>query len=127
MEVIAEAQVFAEVTGIGNQQLEEFIGNMFGPVLESYSKRITSGAYAPPLNRAPGFAAALACKDIKHAVSIAKSHNTILPTIENAFDRLNAAREYAGESLDSAAIYGTARMDAGLPFWSQNSRQGNES
>lgn len=39
MEVIAEAQVFAEVTGIGCTQMEEFIGNMFGPVLESYSHR----------------------------------------------------------------------------------------
>lgn len=40
MEVIAEAQVFAEVTGIGCTQMEEFIGNMFGPVLESYSHRL---------------------------------------------------------------------------------------
>ncbi|GME26890.1 6-phosphogluconate dehydrogenase family protein [Neofusicoccum parvum] len=39
MEVIAEAQVFAEVTGLGSTQMEEFIGNMFGPVLESYSHR----------------------------------------------------------------------------------------
>lgn len=39
MEVIAEAQVFAEKTGIGCTQMEEFIGNMFGPVLESYSHR----------------------------------------------------------------------------------------
>lgn len=125
MEVIAEAHVFAEVTGIGNQQLEEFIGNMFGPVLESYSKRITTGAYAPPLDTSPGFAAALASKDMKHALSIATSHSTCLPTIETASNRLTSAREYAGECLDSSAIYGTARMEAGLSFWSENSRQGN--
>ncbi|KAJ5640066.1 3-hydroxyisobutyrate dehydrogenase [Penicillium longicatenatum] len=125
MEVVAEAQIFAEVTGIGSQQLEEFIGNMFGPVLESYSKRITSGAYAPPLDTVPGFAAALACKDMKHALSIAASHNTRLPTLEVASSRLNSAREHAGECLDSAAIYGAARMEAGLPFWSRNSRQGS--
>ncbi|KAK9847657.1 hypothetical protein MYU51_018399 [Penicillium brevicompactum] len=95
MEVIAEAQVFAEVTGIGNQQLEEFIGNMFGPVLESYSKRITTGTYAPSLDTSPGFAAALASKDMKHALSIAAGHGTRLPTLEVASSRLTAAREYA--------------------------------
>ncbi|CAI7626648.1 unnamed protein product [Penicillium pancosmium] len=125
MEVIAEAQVFAEVTGIGNQQLEEFIGNMFGPVLESYSKRITTGAYAPSLDTSPGFAAALACKDMKHALSIAATHATRLPTLEVASSRLTSAREYAGECLDSSAIYGTGRLEAGLSFWSEKSRQGN--
>ncbi|PYH85797.1 putative 3-hydroxyisobutyrate dehydrogenase [Aspergillus uvarum CBS 121591] len=127
MEVIAEAQVFAEVAEIGTQQMEDFIGNMFGPVMQSYSRRITSGAYAPALDTAPGFAAALACKDMKHALSIADSCNTRLCTLETASTRLNNARQYAGENLDSSAIYGTARLEAGLSFWSANSRQGNES
>lgn len=127
MEVIAEAQVFAEAAGIGTQQMEEFIGNMFGPVLQSYSHRITSGAYAPPLDTAPGFAAALACKDMNHALSIADRHNVRLHTLEMASRRLNMAREYAGECLDSSALYGVARVDVGLSFWSENSRQGNES
>lgn len=125
MEVIAEAQVFAELTGIGNQQLEEFIGNMFGPVLESYSKRITTGAYAPPLDTAPGFSAALACKDMRHALSIATENSARLPTLQTALSRLEKAREYAGECLDSSAIYGAGRMEAGMPFWSEKSRQGN--
>lgn len=125
MEVIAEAQVFAEVTDLGTQQLEEFIAQMFGPVLESYSKRITTGAYAPPLGKQPGFVASLACKDMKHALSIAESRLTRLPTLETAFQRLSFAREYAGESLDSSAVYGSARKEAGLSFWSKNSRQGN--
>lgn len=125
MEVIAEAQVFAEVTDLGTQQLEEFIAQMFGPVLESYSKRITTGAYAPLLDRQPGFVASLACKDMKHALSIAESRLTRLPTLETAFQRLNFAREYAGECLDSSAVYGAARREAGLSFWSKNSRQGN--
>ncbi|PYI31330.1 putative 3-hydroxyisobutyrate dehydrogenase [Aspergillus indologenus CBS 114.80] len=127
MEVIAEAQVFAEVAGIGTQQMEDFIENMFGPVLQSYSRRITSGAYAPPLDTAPGFAAALACKDMKHALSIADRCNTRLCTLETASKRLSTAREYAGGNLDSSAIYGTARLEAGLSFWSANSRQGSES
>lgn len=117
--------MFAEKTGLGSQQTEEFIGNMFGPVLESYSKRMTSGAWAPPLGIAPGFAAALASKDAKHAVSLAETNGTRIPTLETALSRLTKAREFAGESLDSASVYGVARMEAGLPFWSENSRQGN--
>jgi 3-hydroxyisobutyrate dehydrogenase-like beta-hydroxyacid dehydrogenase len=126
MEVLAEAHVFAERTGLGTQQLEQFVAQMFGPTLESYSKRITTGAYAPPLDRQPGFVASLACKDMKHALSIAESQKTTLPTLETAFKRLSEAREYAGESLDSSAVYGVARREAGLSFWSGNSRQGNE-
>lgn len=80
---------------------------MFGPVLESYSKRITTGAYAPPLDTTPGFAAALACKDMRHALSIAAGHGTRFPTVELALGRLNLAR-----------------VEAGLAFWSGNSRQG---
>jgi 3-hydroxyisobutyrate dehydrogenase-like beta-hydroxyacid dehydrogenase len=124
IEVISEAQLFAELTGLGTEQLEQFIGSMFGPVLDSYSKRITTGAYAPPLDT-PGFAAALASKDAKHALSIAEKHGARIPTLETALSRLTAAREYAGESIDTAAVYGTARREAGLPFWSANSRQGN--
>ncbi|OMP86682.1 putative oxidoreductase yfjR [Diplodia seriata] len=48
MEVIAESQVFAEVTGIGCAQMEEFIGNMFGPVLESYSHRFVHASHCFP-------------------------------------------------------------------------------
>jgi len=39
MEVISEVQVFAEKVGLGTATMEEMIGNMFGPVAESYSKR----------------------------------------------------------------------------------------
>ncbi|KAH8900684.1 6-phosphogluconate dehydrogenase family protein, partial [Thozetella sp. PMI_491] len=123
-ELIAEAHVFAEKTGLGTAQLEEFIGSMFGPVLESYSKRMTTGAYAPPLDTQPGFAVALASKDARHAVTIAEDSGTQLPTIETALKRMTAAREYAGESLDSASMYGIARMESGLPFWNEKSRQG---
>ncbi|KUI63881.1 putative oxidoreductase YfjR [Cytospora mali] len=124
-ELIAEAHVFAEKTGLGTAQMEEFIANMFGPVLESYSKRMTTGSWAPPLGTPPGFAAALASKDARHAISIAKDNGTTIPTLETALARMTAAREYAGESLDSASVYGTARLEAGLPFWSENSRQSN--
>ncbi|KAJ4247532.1 hypothetical protein NW762_013212 [Fusarium torreyae] len=124
-ELMAEGHVFAEKTGLGTQQMEEFIGSMFGPVLESYSKRATSGAFAPPLDTPPGFVITLAEKDVGHAVSLAREHGTSLPTLETALGRMRAAREYAGDSLDSSAVYGAARLEAGLPFWTHNSRKGN--
>ena len=37
MEVLSEAHVFAEKTGLGSDILETMIGDMFGPVLESLS------------------------------------------------------------------------------------------
>lgn len=124
-ELIAEGLVFAEKTGLGTQQMEDFIGDMFGPVLQSYSKRMTTGAWAPPLDKPPGFAISLAVKDVGHAVSLGNQHGTQIPTLETALSRMNAAREYAGETLDSSALYGIARQDADLQFWSANSRQGN--
>ncbi|CCF35508.1 hypothetical protein CH063_01325 [Colletotrichum higginsianum] len=124
-ELTAEAQVFAEKTGLGTRQMEQFIHDMYGPVIESYSKRMTSGAYAPPLGTPPGFAVSLAAKDAGHAVRIAEEHGTRIPTIETALARMEAARRFAGESLDSSSIYGSARLEAGLPFWNENSRQTN--
>lgn len=125
-ELIAEGLVFAEKTGLGTRQMEDFIGDMFGPVVQSYSKRMTTGAYAPPLDTQPGFAVSLAIKDVRHAISIGDQHGTKIPTLEKALSRMIAAREYAGESLDSSSLYGVARTDADLGFWSENSRQGNE-
>ena len=124
-ELVAEAHVFAEKTGLGTAQMEEFIGSMYGPVLESYSKRMTTGAYAPPLGTPPGFAAALAAKDAGHALSIAEANGARIPALEAALAHLRVAREYAGESLDSSSVYGAARLEGGLSFWSENSRQGN--
>ncbi|KAI5460700.1 hypothetical protein BGZ63DRAFT_358467 [Mariannaea sp. PMI_226] len=124
-ELIAEGLVFAEKTGLGTHQMEEFIGEMFGPVMKSYSKRMTTGAWAPALETRPGFAISLAAKDVSHAISLGEQHGTRIPTLETALSRMTAAREYAGDSLDSSAVYGIARTDAGLSFWSENSRQGN--
>lgn len=42
MEVISEVQVFAEKVGLGTATMEKMIGDMFGPVAESYSKRYAS-------------------------------------------------------------------------------------
>ncbi|CAG8027905.1 unnamed protein product [Penicillium nalgiovense] len=123
MEAVGEAQVFAEKTGLGTGPMEELIGEAFGPVAGGYSKRLTTGAYAPPLDSRPGFGVSLAIKDARHAMSMAQEQGVGLPGLEIARANMEAAREYGGECLDSSAMYGTLRQKAGLEFWNEKSRR----
>ncbi|KAL4786372.1 NAD binding domain of 6-phosphogluconate dehydrogenase-domain-containing protein [Aspergillus varians] len=124
MEAVGEAQVFAERTGLGTDAMEELIGDAFGPVAGGYSKRLTTGAYAPPLNTRPGFGVSLAIKDAKHAFTIAKQNDIELPGLQVATENMIAAREYGGECLDSSSMYGVLRQKAGMEFWNEKSRRG---
>lgn len=65
----------------------------------------------------------LSIKDSKHALSIANSLDMRISTIELALAHMVNARHYAGENLDSSSLYGTLRVEAGLPFWTAESRQ----
>ncbi|KAE8143294.1 NAD binding domain of 6-phosphogluconate dehydrogenase-domain-containing protein [Aspergillus pseudotamarii] len=123
MEAVGEAQVFAERTGLGTGPMEELIGEAFGAVAGGYSKRLTTGAYAPPLESRPGFGVSLAIKDANHAFAMAKEHNVELPGLKVAHENMVAAREYAGECLDSSSMYGVLRQKAGMTFWNEKSRK----
>lgn len=65
----------------------------------------------------------LAIKDARHALSMAGEQNVKLPGLELARANMEAARDYAGECLDSSSMYGVLRQQAGLPFWNEKSRQ----
>ncbi|KAL3421321.1 6-phosphogluconate dehydrogenase [Phlyctema vagabunda] len=118
MEVISEAHVFAEKVGLGSEILETMIGDMFGPVLESYSKRLTTGAYAPAPAGKAGFDVQLAMKDARHALNCAKSAGTRLEVSEVALAHMEKATELIKDApLDSSSMYGTIRADAGLDFY----------
>ncbi|KAL4869781.1 hypothetical protein BDV12DRAFT_72363 [Aspergillus spectabilis] len=123
MEAVGEAQVFAERTGLGTGAMEELIGDAFGPVAGGYSKRLTTGAYAPPLDSRPGFGVSLAIKDANHAFAIAKENKVELPGLQVAADNMVSARAYAGECLDSSSMYGVLRQKAGMEFWNEKSRK----
>ena len=145
MEAVGESQVFAERTGLGTGPMEELITEAFGAVAGGYSKRyvaanlpsstysgictddirLTSGAYAPPLESRPGFGVSLAIKDADHAFAMAKEQNVELPGLQIARDNMAAAREYGGECLDSSSMYGILRQKAGMEFWNEKSRKGN--
>lgn len=47
MEMISEAHVFAEKSGLGSEALEALVKENYGPLAYSMSKRLTTGAYAP--------------------------------------------------------------------------------
>ncbi|KAG9954167.1 6-phosphogluconate dehydrogenase family protein, partial [Aureobasidium melanogenum] len=126
MEAVSEAQVFAEQTGIGSGPMEELITEGFGPVAGGYSGRMTSGNYAPPLDKRPGFGVSLSIKDADYAMAIAKEKGVKLPATEVANKNMKAAREEHGEVLDCAAMYGTLRKEAGLNFFNEKSRQSDE-
>ncbi|EAW07497.1 NAD(P)-dependent oxidoreductase [Aspergillus clavatus NRRL 1] len=126
MEAVGEAQVFAERTGLGTGPMEELIGEAFGAVAGGYSKRLTTGAYAPSLDSRPGFGVSLAIKDANHALAIAEEHDVQLPGLQIARENMVAAREYAGECLDSSSMYGVLRQQAGLEFWNEKSRKGGK-
>ncbi|KAI8263219.1 hypothetical protein K4K58_013184 [Colletotrichum sp. SAR11_239] len=122
LEAIAETQVLAEHNGIGTNAMEELIFENFGPVLGSYSRRMTSGSWAPKEGWA-GFAVSNTIKDAKHALRVAGDLGVRMPALDIATNNMLSARAYGGENLDGAALYGTLRSQAGLPFWSENSRQ----
>jgi 3-hydroxyisobutyrate dehydrogenase-like beta-hydroxyacid dehydrogenase len=121
MEVLSEAHVFAEKTGLGSQILETMIGDMFGPVLESYSKRLTTGAYAPAPDGKAGFDVALAMKDSRHALNCAEAIGTRLKVCEVALKHMETSSQFGleqgGRPLDSSSMYGTIRRGAGLDFF----------
>lgn len=124
MEVISEAHVFAEKTGLGSAILETMLGDMFGPVLESYSKRLTTGAYAPAVDGKAGFDVQLAIKDAKHALNCAKEANTKLDVSEVALRHMETARTLVGDRpLDSSSMYGTIRTEAGLDFFTEHCKK----
>lgn len=85
--------------------------------------RLTTGAYAPPLDSRPGFGVSLAIKDARHAMNMAEEQGVKLPGLALARKNMEDARDYAGECLDSSSMYGTLRQQAGLEFWNEKSRK----
>ncbi|KAH8669603.1 NAD binding domain of 6-phosphogluconate dehydrogenase [Tricladium varicosporioides] len=124
MEVIAEAHVFAEKTGLGSDVLEALIEADYPGKPFTMSKRLTSGSYMPALGERPMSDVTLAIKDISHGISCAEASGTSLPIAELALGHLKESRDYVdksapGRALDSSSMYGILRVKAGLEFGNQ--------
>ncbi|KAH6989568.1 NAD binding domain of 6-phosphogluconate dehydrogenase-domain-containing protein [Ilyonectria sp. MPI-CAGE-AT-0026] len=119
MELVAEAHVLAEQTGLGSQNLEALIEQQYGPLALSMSKRLTTGAYMPARGDRPWSDLNLALKDVGHGITCADQAGLKLEVAEVALRHLKEASEFSeaeGRPLDSSSMYGVLRTQAGLPF-----------
>ncbi|EKD15400.1 hypothetical protein MBM_06616 [Drepanopeziza brunnea f. sp. 'multigermtubi' MB_m1] len=114
VETLSEGHVLAEKSGLGNENLHQFIETMFPGPYAAYSTRMLSGDYQK--REEPLFAVDLARKDARHAMALAKSAGTRMHGVEVADEHLKQVKAHKGEKGDIAAIYGAVRKEAGLKF-----------
>ncbi|KAI9054663.1 hypothetical protein LZ554_001815 [Drepanopeziza brunnea f. sp. 'monogermtubi'] len=114
VEMLSEGHVLAEKSGLGNENLHQFIETMFPGPYAAYSTRMLSGDYHK--REEPLFAVDLARKDARHAMALAKSAGTRMHGVEVADEHLKQVKDHKGEKGDIAAIYGAVRKEAGLKF-----------
>ncbi|EXJ85007.1 hypothetical protein A1O3_05682 [Capronia epimyces CBS 606.96] len=120
MEIVAEAHVFADKTGLGSNILEDLIEQNFGALAYSDSRRMTTGVYCPGKDQAPYSDLNLALKDVGHGLSCAQNVGVKLGVAHVVLENLNKAKQYSedhgGRALDSSSLFGAVRSDAGLDF-----------
>ncbi|KAF6824043.1 hypothetical protein CMUS01_10417 [Colletotrichum musicola] len=119
MELVAEAHVFAEKTGLGTDAMETLIEHQYGPLALSMSKRLTTGAYMPPRGERPWSDLELALKDVGHGIDCAEKSGARLEVGEVVMRHLKEAKGFSdaeGRPLDSSSMYGVLRSEAKLEF-----------
>jgi len=114
VEALSEGHVLAEKSGLGTDNLHQFISTMFPGPYTAYSTRMTSGDYHK--REEPLFAVDLARKDAGHAMALARSSGVRLEAVEVADGHLKEVKDHMGERGDIAAIYGAVRKQGGLKF-----------
>ena len=114
IESLSEGHVLAEKSGLGTDNLHQFIEALLPGVYAGYSTRMLSGEYHK--REEPLFAVDLARKDARHALALAEASGTHLKGLEVADAHLVQVKEHMGGRGDSASIYGAVRKEAGLKF-----------
>ncbi|KAG8531674.1 uncharacterized protein KY384_003306 [Bacidia gigantensis] len=114
IESVSEGHALAEKSGLGNENLHQFIENLFPGVYTAYSGRMMSGDYYK--REEPLFGVDLARKDAKHAMDLAQASGTRMKDIEVADGHLTDVQKHMGSKGDIAGIYGAVRQEAGLKF-----------
>lgn len=120
VEMLSEGHVLAEKSGLGSENLHQFIEAMLPGAYAAYSKRMMSGDYYT--REEPLFGVDLARKDARHALDLAKQAGTRLEAVETADRHLVAVKERMGEKGDLPGIYGALREEAGLPYGNQSGK-----
>lgn len=114
VEALSEGHVLAEKSGLGTENLHQFIETMFPGPYTAYSTRMLSGDYHK--REEPLFAVDLARKDARHAMALAKEAGTRMKDVEVGDAHLEMVKNYKGEAGDIAGVYGAVRQEAGLKF-----------
>lgn len=114
VEQLSSGHVLAEKTGLGTDNLHQFISTMFPGPYAAYSQRMFEGDYYQ--REEPLFHVDLARKDARHAMDLAKSSGSSMPTLEIADKHLIAVKEHLGDKGDISSIYGVVREASGLKF-----------
>lgn len=114
VETISEGQVVAEKTGLGVDNLHQFLEVVFPGPYAAYSNRMRSGDYYK--REEPLFAVDLALKDGSHAQALAGKAGVHMKNVEIASEYLKVVKEHMGPRGDIAGIYGAKRVEAGLKF-----------
>ena len=118
-EMISEAHVLAEKSGLPPAILDEMIKQNYGTYAGSISEKLVTGVYCPPRGERPRSDVKLAVKDVSHGIDAAREAGMRLEVADVTFGRLNRAVDWGTRQereLDSSAVYGVVRLDAGLDF-----------
>lgn len=111
---LSEGHVLAEKTGLGVDNLHNFISTMFPGPFTAYSQRMLEGDYYK--RDEPLFHVDLARKDARHAKALADSSGTSVKGMDVARARLDDVKEQLGDKGDIPSVYGTVRKESGLEF-----------
>lgn len=111
---LSEGHVLAEKTGLGVDNLHNFISTMFPGPYTAYSQRMLEGDYYK--RDEPLFHVDLARKDARHAKALADSSGTSVKGMDVARARLDDVKEQLGDKGDIPSVYGTVRKESGLEF-----------
>jgi len=114
IESVAEGLTLAEQSGLGVDQLHQFIELMFPGPYAAYSDRMRQGDYFK--REKPLFAIDLAIKDASHALRVAESVGVKLPAVNVGKRHLQLVKDHQGATGDIAGIYGACRKESGLTF-----------
>ena len=111
---LSEGHTVAEKSGLGVDQLHQFIETMFPGPYTAYSTRMKSGDYYK--REEPLFAVDLAIKDCGHAQKIAKDSGMEMRNVKYADELLKGVKDHMRSKGDIAGKVGAKRKEAGLKF-----------
>ena len=117
VECLSEGHVLAEKSGLGVENLHNFIEVMFPGPYVAYSNRLKSGDYYQ--REEPAFMARLARKDWNHAKSLADANGVKVKGLDVAGQHLQDVMDQKGDKGDIAGVYGAVRREAGLEYGNQ--------